>query len=113
MNFAALSDVKFGDQEGMKYFLFENGLQHQRFRSSLLQRGITPPSYPLIDVDFDRLDDWHLAHTSEHIFFAATLGLTNPVNILDIDWNNIDDFYDWLSQHMFSHEAIAATLGLQ
>ena len=53
MNFAALSDVKFGDQEGMKYFLLENGLQHQLFRANLLRQGVVPPSYPLIDVDFD------------------------------------------------------------
>lgn len=113
MNFAALSDVKFGDQEGMKYFLLENGLQHQLFRSNLLRQGVVPPSYPLIDVDFEQLDDWHLAHTNEHLFYAAHFGLSNPFAMLDVDWNNQDDFYTWLADHEFAHEEIAVELGLQ
>ena len=40
------------------------------------------------------------------------LGLNNPFNMLDVDFNNESDFYDWLASHLYIHEQIAASLGL-
>ena len=53
-----------------------------------------------------------LPHQDEHQSFAAALGLQNPINLLDMNWNNEDQFYDWMSDHYFIHAAIAGTLGL-
>ena len=41
----------------------------------------------------------YLAHQVEHQAFASLLGLENPFNLLDTDWNVESDFYDWLNQH--------------
>jgi hypothetical protein len=40
------------------------------------------------------------------------LGLNNPFNLLDVDWNDQDQFYDWISSHLFIHETIASALGV-
>jgi vancomycin resistance protein YoaR len=49
----------------------------------------------------------YLAHQVEHQAFAGLLGLQNPFNMLDVDFNNETSFYDWLSTHLYIHQQIA------
>jgi len=112
VNMDVLASVKFGEQESLNEFLFENGLQHQLFRDYLAQQNVLGPAYPLIDVDVDQFDDWLQAHQVEHEFFAAQLGLSNPFNMLDADFRKENDFYDWLSEHYLTHIQIAGALGI-
>lgn len=112
MDFDSLSIVKFGDKDSLGEFLFANGVQHQVFRETFMNAGTLVPAYPLSDADIDNLDDWLLAHQAEHQQFAALLGLENPFNMLDTDWNNEESFYDWLATHLYTHEQIAAAMGL-
>jgi hypothetical protein len=77
-----------------------------------MDSGISVPSYPLIDVNVDNLDDWLLAHQGEHQAFSGLLELNNPFNMLDVDFNDEDDFYDWIASHLYIHEQIASSLGL-
>jgi hypothetical protein len=112
VDFATLSIVKFGDRDSLGEFLFVNSVQHQVFRETFFAQGIQVPAFPLADADIDNLDDWLLPHQVEHQSFAALLGLENPFNMLDADWNNEEAFYDWLATHLSIHEQIAAALGL-
>jgi len=112
MNMDALSIVKFGDVDSLGQFLFENGTQHKLFQETFMDANITVPIYPLIDADVQNLDDWLLAHQVEHQAFASLLGLNNPFNMLDTNWNVEDDFYDWIASHLYIHEQIVAALGL-
>jgi hypothetical protein len=112
MNFDALSTVKFGDRDSLGEFLFENGLQHKLFQETFMDNNIPVPVFPIMDADIDNLDDWLLAHQVEHQAFADQLGLENPFNMLDTDWNVEEDFYDWLNQHYNVHQQIAVSLGL-
>ena len=112
MNFDTLSMVKFGNTEELNAFLFENGMQHQLFRDTIMDTGITMPAFPLMDADTSNLDDWLMAHQVEHQAFASVLGLENPINLLDVDFNNENDFYEWLADHLYTHQLIVAQLGL-
>ena len=112
MNMDALSIVKYGDDESLGIFLFENGQQHRLFQQTLMDQGQQVPVFPITDANTANLDDWLLAHQVEHQAFAALLGLNNPFNMLDVDFNNESDFYDWIASHLYIHEQIAATLGL-
>lgn len=112
MDMATLSIVKFGDVDSLGEFLFENGVQHQLFRETFMDKGIKVPAYPITDVNIDNLDDWLLPHQDEHQAFASLLGLNNPFNMLDVDFNKEDDFYDWIASHLFIHQQIAAALNL-
>ena len=112
MNMDALSIVKYGDDESLSVFLFENGLQHRLFQDTLMDKGISVPVFPLIDANTANLDDWLLAHQVEHQALAAQLNLNNPFNMLDVDFNNESDFYDWIASHLYIHEQIAAALEL-
>jgi len=112
VDFATLSIVKFGDRDSLGEFLFINSVQHQVFRETFFAQGIQVPAFPLADADIDNLDDWLLPHQVEHQSFAALLGLENPFNMLDADWNNEESFYDWLATHLSIHEQIAVALGL-
>lgn len=110
MNFDTLSIVKYGDRDSLGDFMFENGIQHKLFQQTLQRKGVNVPIYPLIDVDVDNLDDWLLAHQVEHQFYAEYLELNNPFNMLDVDFNNESDFYDWVASHLYIHQQIAAAL---
>jgi hypothetical protein len=112
MDFETLSIVKFGDKDSLGEFLFANGVQHQLFRDTFFSAGIAVPAYPITDADTDNLDDWLLAHQVEHQSFAGLLGLNNPFNMLDVDFNNESDFYDWIASHLYIHQQIAAALNL-
>ena len=112
MNMDTLSTVEFGNNESLGEFLIENGLQHKLFQETFMDAGISVPIYPLIDAETDQLDDWLLAHQVEHQAFAGFLDLNNPFNMLDVDWNVEDDFYDWVASHYYIHEQIAAALSI-
>ena len=112
MNMDSLSTVEFGNNESLGQFLFENGLQHKLFQETFMDAGISVPIYPLIDAETDNIDDWLLAHQVEHQFYAQHLNLNNPFNMLDVDFNNESDFYDWLATHLYVHQQIVAALGI-
>jgi len=112
MNMDTLSIVKFGDKDSLGEFLFENGLQHKLFYETFMDQGVVVPAYPLIDANTDNLDDWLQSHQVEHQAFAGLLGLNNPFNLLDVDFNKEEDFYDWVANHLYIHEQIAVSLGL-
>lgn len=107
-----LSMVEFGDNESLGEFLFENGLQHKVFQETFMDNGISVPVFPVSDADTDNLDDWLMAHQVEHQSFASLLGLNNPFNMLDVNFNDESDFNDWIASHLYIHEQIAAELGL-
>ena len=109
-NMDALSQVRFGDPDGLKEFLFENGVQHQSFAERLQDLGYQIQRYPLIDADPEDLDDWLQIHQLEHQQFSTILNLNDPFNLLDLDFNQEDDFYDWVQKHLLIHEQIARTL---
>ena len=112
MNMETLSIVQFGDAESLGEFLFENGTQHLLFWETMTDQGKTYPKFPITDANIDNLDDWLLAHQVEHQALASYLNLSNPFNMLDVDFKKENDFYDWLGTHLTIHEQIAASLGL-
>jgi len=112
MNMETLSIVKFGDVDSLGEFLFENGTQHKLFQQTLQRQGVNVPIFPITDADTNNLDDWLLAHQVEHQAFAKILNLNNPFNMLDVDFNNESDFYDWIASHLYIHQQIAAKLNV-
>ena len=108
----SLSIVKFGDVDSLQEFLFENGVQHYLFWNVLADSNVLYPKYPITDAYIENLDDWLLAHQQEHQALAGYLDLSNPFNMLDVNFNVEQDFYDWLGTHLTIHEQIVATLGL-
>ena len=112
MNMNTLSIVEYGNNDSLGEFLFEIGLQHKLFQEVFMDSGISVPIYPITDAETNNLDDWLLAHQVEHQAFASLLGLNNPFNMLDVDFNNESDYYDWVASHLYIHEQIAASLNL-
>ena len=112
MNMLELNQVEYGNNESLQTFLLENALQHTRFKAILAQKGRSTPSFNLFDLDTTNIDDWMLPHQNEHEAFAQLLGLQNPINLLDMNWNDENQFYDWISDHYFAHVAVAAALGV-
>ena len=112
MNMDTLSIVKFGDSESLGEFLFENGTQHLLFWETMTDKGLTYSKFPITDADINNLDDWLLSHQTEHQALAGYLNLNNPFNMLDVNFQNETDFYDWIGTHLTIHEQIASALGL-
>ena len=112
MNMETLSIVEWGNIETLNEFLFENGTQHLLFWETLTDRGLTYAKFPLSDALPSNLDDWLLIHQTEHQALAQILELSNPFNMLDVDFNREADFYDWIGTHLTIHQQIVASLGL-
>ena len=112
MNMDAISLVRHGDIDALQGFVFENGLQHQLFANTLADSGVLIPKFPLLDINPNDIEDWLLVHQVEHQAISAALDLSNPVNLLDSNWNDEDSFYDWISTHLSLHQQIVVALGL-
>jgi hypothetical protein len=112
MNNDTLSIVKFGDAESLGEFLFENGTQHLVFWQTLTDLGQPYAKFPITDANVENLDDWLLAHQVEHQAIAKILSLENPFNMLDVDFNKEEQFYDWIGTHLTIHQQIQSALGL-
>jgi hypothetical protein len=112
MNMDAISLVRHGDTDSLQGFALENGLQHQLFADTLADFDIRIPKFPIIDINPNDIEDWLLAHQVEHQAISAELGLSNPVNLLDANWNDEDSFYDWIGTHLSLHQQIVVALGL-
>ena len=112
MDMDAISLVRHGDIDSLQGFALENGLQHQLFYDTLADNGVQLPKFPLIDINPNDVEDWLLAHQVEHQAISAQLELSNPVNLLDSNWNDESSFYDWISTHLSLHQQIVAALGL-
>lgn len=112
MNLDNLSNVVFGDSDGLREMIFENAQQHRTFYIQLLDQDIVIPQYPLADADLDDLDEWLWSHYQEHEALANRLSLENPFDLFDTDWNQEDDFYEWLQGHLSIHQTIINRLGL-
>ena len=111
-NMDALSMVRHGDVNSLQGFIFENGVQHKTFAETLIDQNIVIPRFPLMDDNPNDLEDWLLAHQVEHQAMSNALDLSNPINLLDTNWNDESSFYDWLSTHLSLHQQILAALGL-
>jgi hypothetical protein len=112
MNMDAISLVRHGDIDSLQGFALENGLQHQLFADTLADNGVQLPKFPLIDINPNDVEDWLLVHQVEHQAISAQLGLSNPVNLMDANWNDESSFYDWISTHLSLHQQIVVALGL-
>ena len=113
MNMDDLSTVEFGDVDGLGVLLFENAMQHKLFYEQFASKGILIPQRPLMDADSENLDDWLFVHNQEHERIANELNLDNPFQLINLDWNVENDFYDWIGIHLSIHEQIVTALGLQ
>jgi hypothetical protein len=102
----------FGEPDSLRDFLFENGIQHQAFAERVIDAGAQIMRYPIMDADPQDLDDWLQIHQLEHQQFDNILDLNNPFNLQDLDFNQEDDFYDWVNRHLLIHEQIARALGV-
>ena len=112
MNMDAISLVRHGYIDGLQGFALENGLQHQLFYDTLADNVVQLPKFPLLDINPNDVEDWLLAHQVEHQAMSAALDLSNPVNLMDANWNDESSFYDWISTHLALHQQIVAALGL-
>ena len=76
-----------------------------------MDAGVVIPRFPLMDANPNDLEDWLLAHQVEHQAMSSALNLSNPVNLMDSNWNDEASFYDWISTHLSLHQQILAALG--
>jgi len=112
MNMDSLAAVEFGDKDGLRVMLFENQMQHQLFYNVLADTGQLSTFYPLGDAEFTDLDDWILLHYQQHLSLSELLSTSSPFELIDTDWNQEDDFNDWVQAHLLLHQGIVAQLGL-
>jgi len=112
MNMDALSMVRHGDVDSLQAFIFENGVQHKTFAEELMDRGPVIPRFPLMDANPNDIEDWLLAHQVEHQAMASALNLSNPVNLMDTNWNDEASFYDWVNTHLSLHQQILSAIGI-
>jgi len=111
-NFDALSMVRYGDIDSLQGLILENGIQHKTIAETLMNLGTTIVRFPLMDANPNDIEDWLLAHQVEHQAMASALNLSNPINLMDTNWNDESSFYDWVNTHLSLHQQILSAIGI-
>ena len=104
--------VVHGDIDSLQGLIFENGIQHKTFAEALMDQGIVIPRFPLLDANPNDIEDWLLAHQVEHQAMSSALNLSNPINLLDTNWNDESSFYDWVNTHLALQQQILSAIGI-
>jgi hypothetical protein len=111
MNFILFSDMKYGDEDSMRDFLFHNSLSHKAVAEKFIAGGMTALTYPLDDIG--DLQDWLTTHAMVHQRELSNLGATEVFHILDdTDWSDEHTFRNWHFMHALLHQQVDQALGI-
>jgi hypothetical protein len=106
-----LGDVPFGDEEAFKVFLGDHLLCHQGLSAEIERLfGVAPESYPLGDTSGD--SDWLLNHYRMHLSLQSIIGLTGLSDLSDVDFDDEQQFTDWMLIHSTEHQNLNLVLNL-
>ncbi len=106
-------DVPFRDKDSLKAWLLDHYVEHERFAyETVVTQGLSSPVMLPIQSQPD-LAGWLMDHQAMHTSLDQILGIGSNPDLVDVDWNNESEFYDWQQLHDDIHELIKATLGIQ
>ena len=110
MDISFLVDVKFGDADAFKDFLFSNSRAHHDVATALEQLGHSIDSYPLTEIG--NIDDWLATHDDMHQQEFALLGLTGLPSMAEFDLTIEKEYNDFMYLHAAAHVAVNNALGI-
>ena len=110
MDMMIFADTKFDDEDSMKYFRLQNSLSHSNIAKSFKRSGLPIESYPLNTVGDEK--DWLLVHNEVHQQEIVNLGITEQVDLSEVDFSNQEQFYEWMQRHALLHQYVENALGL-
>lgn len=110
MDMTIFTSTPFGDNDAMKDFLFANSQAHRDIAQALEKRGLSIDSKPLAEMGNEK--DWLHTHADIHQQELIRLGVTEPVDLGEVDLQDEQAYYDWMRSHALLHLYINQALGL-
>jgi hypothetical protein len=107
--------VVFGDAAGFGVWRLEHAYEHTQFVQLLAQRSppVLFPDYPFFDW-FDNKGfqtTWLDTHDSIHGLLRQVTGV-GGISLDDVDFDQAQQWYDWMGAHATEHAQLRNALGI-
>ena len=105
MNPLLFADVPFDSHEGWEAFSRDHLVSHQHSYLRLTEAGKKPTYSPL--GDFPRQDNANYLNDHQQVHSAnfRGFGISGLPDLSSADFNNQEQYYDWIQQHAQVHAA--------
>lgn len=111
MSILPLIDIDIESPDSLAEFLDVNALAHETIFTAILDSGVVTDHYPLwTNGTID--PDWLQTHAAEHEAWSAVLGLSNVVELDQVDPEDPAQMADWFNDHALHHQRVNEALGL-
>jgi hypothetical protein len=101
------------DEDSFVDFLGVNELSHQTINEFMQRKGLKPTILPLNSdprVNQQWLQDHWVQHQNE--FLLLGLGIDNLPDLSVVDFNDEEQYLDWMQQHASVHDYVNSVLGI-
>jgi hypothetical protein len=111
VNIDLQSEIRFGDRDGLLYFLNDHALAHQQYQAAVFAlNGTSVPGFDMAEMGDP--EDWKVFHYEIHRAINSTIGAPDPVDLLNFDLGNPESFNNFMLNHQYLHDATDKALGL-
>lgn len=104
-------DLSFDDDIGMQAFLQAHAARHSSYQQAAELAGLAFANTNLTEYPDA---DWFQRHYVTHVELG-TLAVPDPTlnlqTLVDVNWDNADDFYTWMQMHTLIHQKIDQYFG--
>ena len=109
MNISSMIELDLKNPDSVQNFLDMNAMDHETIYEALMRKfNQSVPHYSLW-TESGISEDWLLLHDQEHRAISDLLTLYMPVDLTNLDANNVND---WVNDHVLAHSQINQALGL-
>jgi hypothetical protein len=123
------SAMSFGDAVGLREFSLAHRLAHAANAAAIqAQFGVAVAGFDMgdervmsewgllmggkIEAPTQGMRDWLTLHSLVHEAEYQALGFGIATNLIDVNFADRGQFYDWMQVHQQSHEQVSSALGI-
>lgn len=110
MNIDLQSQLTFGDKQSMLIFLGDHAFAHDTIADTIADADYPTVKFPLVEIG--NIADWIQYHAAEHDSINTALNIGSPPDLRDVNFDDEQQFYDWMLNHRLLHDVINSTLGI-
>lgn len=111
MNIDLSSEIRFGDRQGLLYFLNDHAISHQQYQAAVFSLyGLSIAAFDMAEIGHP--EDWKVFHYEIHRAINSTINAPDPVDLLNFDFSKKESFQNFMQNHQYLHDATDKALGL-
>lgn len=123
------SGMAFGDAMGLREFSLAHRLAHAENADAIVaQFGVAVAGFDMgdervmaewallmggqIETPTEGMRDWLTLHSLVHEAEYSAVGFGIATNLIDVNFADRGQFYDWMQAHQQSHDQVSSALGI-